>query len=116
MNATAHSFGKSEKLLNPKFEGTLPIKYYDIAKELKQPGKGYTMRPFYEGVKNKDSENFPAANHYNPKFLDSRKKIISFTGPRSELYNKELIKYPNPQKYVTASEFYQKRKSLSFTK
>lgn len=47
MYATAHSFGKSEKLLNPKFEGTLPIKYYDIAKELKQPGKGYTMRPFY---------------------------------------------------------------------
>ncbi len=47
MNATAHSFGKSEKLLNPKFEGTLPIKYYDIANELKQPGKGYTMRPYY---------------------------------------------------------------------
>ena len=47
MNATAHSFGKREKLLNLKFEGTFPIKYYDIGKEIKQPGKGYTMRPYY---------------------------------------------------------------------
>lgn len=61
------------------------------------------MRPYYQGVKNKDFQNFPAANHYNPKFIESRKKIISFTGKRSQLYNKDLIKYPNPQKYVTPS-------------
>ena len=74
------------------------------------------MRPFYEGVKNKDVANFPAPNHYNPKELESKKKIISFTGQRSELYEKDLIKYPSPQKHVTSSDFYKSNKNQSFTK
>jgi ketol-acid reductoisomerase len=35
---------------------------------------------------------------------------------QAELYEKDLIKYPSPQKHVTSSDFYKTRKSLSFTK
>lgn len=115
-NSTGFSFGNSQKLPDNKFNGTTPVKYYDIRKDIKQPGKGFTMRPYYDGIKNKDAEEFPAPNHYNPKLLESNRKIINYTGPRSELYEKDLVKYPSPQKHVTSPEFYKTRKSLSFTK
>lgn len=115
MNATAHLFGKGDRpniVLGPDAPGI----YYDISREIKNSKKGYTMRPFYEQVKNKDVEKFPGPTKYNPRELESKRKIITFTGPRSEMHDKELVKYPSPQKHVTSSEFYKKRKSLSFTK
>ena len=66
MNKTVTVFGTGNrpKYINGK---DAPGMYYDIGQSIKQPGKGYTMRPFYEGVKNKDVEEFPAPNRYNPK-------------------------------------------------
>lgn len=56
MYSTAYVFGTGNRpnvVLGPDAPG----KYYDnIGKNMKEPGKGFTMRPYYEGVKNKDVE------------------------------------------------------------
>lgn len=66
MNATAHVFGTGDRpniVLGPDAPGI----YYDISREIKNSKKGYTMRPYYEQVKNKDVERFPGPTKYNPK-------------------------------------------------
>lgn len=53
MNKTAYVFGSGDR---PKVCNgpDAPGIYYEISNNIKQPGKGYSIRPFYEGVKNKD--------------------------------------------------------------
>lgn len=52
MNATAHVFGTGKRpdyIIGP--DASNKFDYYK--KDMKVPGAGYTMRPYYEGVKNK---------------------------------------------------------------
>ena len=65
MNTTGHVFGSSNRSNqeNPEVTGI----YYDIATTMNEVGKGLTMSPYYEGIKNKDISEFPAPNHYNPQ-------------------------------------------------
>lgn len=53
MRATAHIFGSADRpniVLGPDAPGL----FYEISQDIKSPGKGKTMGPFYEGVKNKE--------------------------------------------------------------
>ena len=46
MNATAHIFGNGDRpnvVIGPDAPGI----FYEISQEIKQNGKGFTMRPFY---------------------------------------------------------------------
>lgn len=53
MNKTGHVFGNSNRP-NTVIGPDAPGKYYVIGINMPVPGKGFTMRPMYEGVKNED--------------------------------------------------------------
>lgn len=111
----ASTFGKGKRpniVIGPDSPGI----FYNISKGIKNFEKGYTMRPYYDQVRNKEVDKFPGPTKYTPKGFNAVKNIAKTTGPRSTIHDKQLVKYPSPQKHVTPSEFYKKRKSLSFTK
>lgn len=115
MNSTGCSFAKGKRpniTLGPNSPGI----FYNISREIRNFQKGFTMRPYYQRARNKEADKFPGPTKYTPKGLNRTKNIAKTTAPRSTIHDKELVKYPDPQKHVTPSEFYKTRKSLSFTK
>lgn len=71
MEKPATVFGKGNRpnYINSRDAPGIFYEGGDDYKNLKKYAKGYTMRPYYERVKSKDLEGFPAPNHYNPKDL-----------------------------------------------
>lgn len=83
MAGSKFSVGSS---LRPDYTvGASPGQFYQIAGDIKLSGKGKTMGLLIEVPKNKDQEDFPSPDKYNPHLPNTARNIINFRGQRSEI-------------------------------
>lgn len=92
------------------------MKLYNLAGDIKNPNKGWTIRSHQSASKVEKKELSPGPNEYTIKDLSPKKNAVIGKGNRSELYVKDHVNNPSPHNYVTSPEFFKRRKSLSFTK
>ncbi len=52
-----------------------------------------------EVPRNKDQEDFPSPDHYNPTLPKSERNIINYRSKRQEIKNQAVEKNPSPNKY-----------------
>ena len=112
MGGTKYSVGRAYRPEVRVGAGTDEI--YNIGGNLLTSGKGKTMGLDIPVPKNKDQEDFPSPDHYNPQLPKTDRNIINYRSKRHELKNPGVDINPSPQKYDP--KLNENEKTVSFTK
>lgn len=94
MGGTKYSFGKGNRPY--QVVGASPGKFYEVKNEFKQ---GKTIGLLIEVPKNKDHQEFPSPDKYNPLLPKTGRNIINFKGDRSEIRDIAVENNPSPDRY-----------------
>lgn len=63
---------------------------YNLAGTMLKTGQGKTMGLLIEVPRNKDKEEFPPPDHYNPVLPRTDRNIINYRSQRSEIKNEAV--------------------------
>ena len=72
---------------------------YNISGTILKTGQGKTMGLLIPVPPNKDMQEFPPPNHYNPIHPRTDRNIINYRSQRAEIKNQAVEKYPSPDRY-----------------
>lgn len=97
MGGTKYSVENSNRL--DYTVGASPGQFYQISGDIKHIAHGKTMGLLIEVPINKDQEDFPSPNKYNPQLPASARNIINYRSNRSEIREIALDDNPSPNKY-----------------
>lgn len=61
--------------------------------------QGKTMGLLIEVPRNKDLEDFPSPDKYNPNLPKTDRNIINYRSKRSQIKNEAVQNNPSPEKY-----------------
>lgn len=97
MSGTKYSVGNSNRM--DYTVGASSGQFYQISGDIKHIAHGKTMGLLIDVPINKDQEDFPSPNKYNPQLPTSARNIINYRSNRSEIRELALDDNPSPNKY-----------------
>lgn len=83
MGGSKYTVGESKR--PEPLIGASPGQFYQIGGDIKLATKGKTIGLLIEVPKNKDQQDFPSPDKYNPHLPNSARNIINYRSQRSEI-------------------------------